>query len=79
MQLGKIRKQAANSYRDDSMDQIDASAKVWRLIDAHLVTEGIAPKVPPLSIIDAEFSDYVTAQSYSRAQALEMKPAARHS
>jgi type I restriction enzyme R subunit len=77
-QLGKIKKRAANRYRDDSMDQVDAGAKVRRLIDEHLVAEGIDPKVPPVSLLDAEFSEHVDSQPSERAKASEMEHAARH-
>ncbi|MCS4174581.1 type I restriction endonuclease subunit R [Salinibacter ruber] len=77
-QLGKIKKRAANRYRDDSMDQVDAGAKVRRLIDEHLVAEGIDPKVPPVSLLDAEFSEHVESQPSERAKASEMEHAARH-
>jgi type I restriction enzyme R subunit len=77
-QLGKIKKRAANRYRDDSMGQVDEGAKVRRLIDEHLVAEGIDPKVPPVSLLDAEFAEHVEDQPSERAKASEMEHAARH-
>ena len=77
-QLGKIKKRAANRYRDDSMEQVDAGAKVRRLIDEHLVAEGIDPKVPPVSLLDTEFAEHVDDQPSERAKASEMEHAARH-
>jgi type I restriction enzyme R subunit len=77
-QLGKIKKRAENRYRDDSMSQVDAGAKVRRLIDEHLVAEGIDPKVPPVSLLDADFAEHVEQQPSERAKASEMEHAARH-
>lgn len=77
-QLGKIKKRAANRYRDDSMEQVDAGAKVRRLIDEHLEAEGIDPKVPPVSLLDADFAEHVEDQPSERAKASEMEHAARH-
>jgi type I restriction enzyme R subunit len=77
-QLGKIKKRAANRYRDEPLDQLEAGAKVRRLIDEHLIAEGIDPKVPPISIMDASFADHIDAQPSDRARASEMEHAARH-
>lgn len=77
-QLGKIEKRAANRYRDAALDQLDAGAKVRRLIDEHLLAEGIDPKVPPISILDADFDEYLKRQPSARAKASEMEHAARH-
>lgn len=77
-QLGKIKKRARNRYRDDTMDQVGVGAKVRALIDRHLVAEGIDPKVPPVSILDAEFEEELDALTSPRAKASEMEHAARH-
>ena len=77
-QLGKIKKRAANRFRDETMDRVEVGAKVRELIDRHLVAEGIDPRVPPLSIMDAEFSEHVEDLASGRAKASEMEHAARH-
>jgi type I restriction enzyme R subunit len=77
-QLGKIKKRAANRYRDESLAHIDAGAKVRELIDEHLIAEGIDPKIPPVSLLDAGFSEHVREQPSPRAKASEMEHAARH-
>lgn len=77
-QLGKIKKRAANRFRDESLAHIDAGAKVRELIDEHLISEGIDPKIPPVSLLDADFAEHVQAQSSDRAKASEMEHAARH-
>jgi type I restriction enzyme R subunit len=77
-QLGKIKKRAANRFRDETMDRMEVGAKVRELIDRHLVAEGIDPRVPPVSIMDAEFGEHIEDLASDRAKASEMEHAARH-
>ena len=82
-QLGKIRKRAANLYRDESVGAGVAGSehvrgKVQQLIDEHLVAEGIDPLVKPIALLDPKFSDHVNRQRSPRAKASEMEHAARH-
>lgn len=53
-------------------------AKVRELIDEHVVSLGINPKIAPLSITDAKFDAHVAGQTRPRAMASEMEHAARH-
>ncbi|MCG8417722.1 MAG: type I restriction endonuclease subunit R [Proteobacteria bacterium] len=53
-------------------------AKVRKLIDDHVVSLGIDPKIPPISITDAEFASHVEKKVSSRAKASEMEHALRH-
>ncbi len=53
--LGFIAKMAANLYRDEQLDLAGVGHKVRELIDDYVVSNGIDPKVPPISITSAEF------------------------
>ncbi len=53
-------------------------AKVRKLIDDHIVSLGVDPKIPPISITDAQFAAHVEKQVSPRAKASEMEHAARH-
>jgi type I restriction enzyme R subunit len=53
-------------------------AKVRKLIDDHVVSLGVDPKIPPISITDAKFAAHVDKQVSPRAKASEMEHAARH-
>ncbi len=53
-------------------------AKVRELIDEHVVSLGINPKIAPISITDAQFAAHVAGQKSPRAMASEMEHAARH-
>ncbi len=76
--LGFINKAAANLYRDAQLNLTGAGHKVRRLIDEHIVANGVDPKVPPVSIMAADFARAVDAHPSPRAKASEMEHAARH-
>lgn len=79
VQLGEIYARARNRYRE-GLPQLDKSMgrKVQVLIDAHIVSLGIDPRIPPISITDAKFTEQVGRQVSSRAKASEMEHAIRH-
>jgi type I restriction enzyme, R subunit len=76
--LGKIRRRAITRYRDGVSLPPGASAKVQRLIDAHLESEGIDVRVTPIEITDVRFPEHVRREPSARAKALEMEHALRH-
>jgi type I restriction enzyme R subunit len=76
--LGFINKSAANRYRDSQLNIVGAGMKVRELIDRHIESRGINPKVPPVSITDAEFDRAVEGKVSERAKASEMEHAARY-
>jgi len=76
--LGFITKAAANLYRDAQLNLLGAGNKVRQLIDQHIQANGIDPKVPPISILDADFERVVDTRVSERAKASEMEHAARY-
>ena len=56
----------------------EVGAKVRKLIDEHVISLGIDPKIPPISITDAEFAEHVEKQVSPRAKASEMEHALRY-
>jgi type I restriction enzyme R subunit len=76
--LGFIAKAAANLYRDAAVNIAGVGHKVQKLIDDHVVANGVDPKVPPISILDADFERAVDAHASDRTRASEMEHAARH-
>ncbi len=76
--LGFVNKAAANLYRDSELNLVGLGRKVRQLIDEHIIANGIDPKVPPISILDAGFEEAVDAHTSNRAKASEMEYAARH-
>jgi type I restriction enzyme R subunit len=76
--LGLINARARLRYRDEELSLHGAGAKVRRLIDEHLVANGIESRIRPISILAADFDAVVAAQGSARSQASEMEHAARH-
>jgi type I restriction enzyme R subunit len=76
--LGLINQLAANLYRDNQLNLLGAGQKVRQLIDQYVLSRGIDPRVPPISILDANFAQAVDAHPSPRAKASEMEHAARH-
>ncbi len=76
--LGFIYARARNRYREGMpvLGKV-VGGKVRRLIDDHIVSLGIDPKIPPISITDARFAEHVGVQPSARAKASEMEHAIR--
>jgi type I restriction enzyme R subunit len=75
--LAFIYARARNRYRDTPVLGKDVGAKVRKLIDDHVVSMGIDPKIPPLSLTDAEFDHRLAREPGDRAKASEMEHALR--
>jgi type I restriction enzyme R subunit len=77
--LTGIQVRARNRYRGGERPiGRDVGEKVRKLIDEHLISRGIDPTIPPISILDAEFDDHVEAERTPRAKASEMEHALRY-
>lgn len=76
--LGELYTRARNRYRE-GLPQLGKAIgrKVQRLIDEHIISLGIDPRIPPIAITDAKFSEHVTKQVSPRAKASEMEHAIR--
>lgn len=77
--LGEVQVRARHRYRD-GLGTLDKSVgrKVQALIDAHIISLGIDPRIPPIAITDAKFNEQVQRQVSPRAKASEMEHAVRH-
>jgi hypothetical protein len=56
----------------------EVGEKVRALIDEHVISLGIDPKVPPVEILDAKFDAHIGRVPSPRAKASEMEHALRH-
>jgi len=76
--LGEVYTRARNRYRE-GLPELSKSIgrKVQHLIDEHVISLGIDPKIPPISITDAKFAAHVSRNVSDRAKASEMEHAAR--
>lgn len=76
--LAFIQARARNRYRgDEVLIGKEVGEKIRKLIDDHIVSLGIDPKVEPVSLTDAEFEAKVSREVSPRAKASEMEHALR--
>ncbi|HMN44237.1 MAG TPA: type I restriction endonuclease subunit R [Povalibacter sp.] len=75
--LAYIHARARTRYKDMPQIGKDVGAKVRKLIDDHVISLGIDPKIPPISLTDANFAAHVQEQAGPRAKASEMEHAIR--
>ena len=66
--LAFIYARARNRYRDAGAGR-DVGAKVRKLIDDHVISMGVNPKIPPVSLTDANFETEVSRRPNDRAKA----------
>ena len=75
--LAYIYARARNRYKDTPVLGKDVGAKVRKLIDDHVISLGIDPKIPPIQLTDAEFDTHLGRAANDRAKASEMEHAIR--
>ena len=77
--FGYILQVAKERYKDTSLDLGDAGEKVKALINVHLISLGINPKVPPVELLADDFLEKLAAHAgnNSEAKASEMEHAIR--
>jgi type I restriction enzyme R subunit len=77
--FGYIQRVAKERYKDDSLDLGDAGQKVRDLINEHLISLGINPKVPPVELLSKDFIAQLDqhAAGDDEAKASEMEHAIR--
>ncbi len=75
--LAFIYARARNRYRDTPVLGKDVGAKVRKLIDDHVISMGVNPKIPSVSLTDADFASQVSREPSDRAKASEMEHAIR--
>jgi len=75
--FGYIHAQARQSFKDDSISITGCGEKVKKLIDEHLISLGINPKIPPTELFSATFIQNLNKHQFGRAKASEMEHAIR--
>jgi type I restriction enzyme R subunit len=75
--LSYIHARARNRYKDTPVLGKDVGAKVRKLIDEHVISLGIDPKIPPIQLTDASFATHIARVPNDRAKASEMEHAIR--
>ena len=75
--LAYIYARARNRFKDTPVLGKDVGSKVRKLIDDHVISLGVDPKIAPISLTDAEFDTHLSRQANDRAKASEMEHAIR--
>jgi type I restriction enzyme R subunit len=77
--LGYIQRVARERYKDETLNLGDAGQKVRDLINEHLISLGINPKVPPVELLSDDFVERLNqhAAGNDEAKASEMEHAIR--
>jgi len=76
--LGKVHLGARTFYRDDGMDISDAGEKVRQLVDEHIISTGVDPKIPPVDLLAANFKESLQGNRSKESQASEVESAIKH-
>ena len=75
--FGYLLNRVKERYKDDSLHITGAGEKVKRLVNEHLISLGIDPKIPPVELISPVFIKQLNKHKSSRAKASEMEHAIR--
>ena len=77
--LAHIQAKARNRYRSaQRLIGQEVGEKVRKLIDEHIISLGIDPRIPPIEITSAQFDAHVDQERSPRAKASEMEHALRY-
>jgi type I restriction enzyme R subunit len=76
--LGKISVGARNLYRDEHLDIAGAGEKVRELIEEHVRSTGIDPKIPPVDLLAGNYEEVLNGHKSSRSKASEIENAIKH-
>ena len=66
---------ARNMYRDEQLSVAGAGEKVRKLIEDHIYSTGIDPKIPPVALLSVDFEEKLNQHKTSQTKASEIKHA----
>ncbi len=76
--LGKISYGARNLFRDEQLSIAGAGAKVRKLIEDHIYSTGVDPKIPPVDLLAADFKEKLNDHKSDQAKASEIENAIKY-
>ena len=76
--LGKISIGARNLYRDEQLDIAGVGEKVRELIEEHVFSTGIDPKIPPVDLLSGNYEEVLNSHKSSKSKASEIENAIKH-
>lgn len=75
---GKVQNAARNRYRDLGLSIAGAGEKVRRLVEEHIISTGVDPRIPPVDLMDAHFREAVESIQSPESRASEIESAIKH-
>lgn len=76
--LGKIHNATKTLYRDEGLDMHEIGEKVRQLVDEHILSTGVDPKIPPVDLLAANFKDSIKPTKSDESKASEIESAIKH-
>lgn len=73
--LGKIAVGARNLFRDEQLNIAGAGEKVRELIEEHVYSTGVDPKIPPVDLLAGNYEEVLNQHKSSRSRASEIEHA----
>jgi type I restriction enzyme R subunit len=75
--FGHIQNRVRHRYKDNTTNLMGVGNKVKKLINEHLISLGVDPKIPPVELLSADFKNSLNENKTTRAKASEMEHAIR--
>lgn len=76
--LAEINVLAGKHLHDTRLSMKGIPAKLRQIVDGHLTSQGIDPKVKPISILDDDFEHQVSTRKRAKTKAAAVEHALRH-
>ncbi len=76
--LGKVLNAARVRYREEGLDLSGVGEKVRKLVDEHIISTGVDPKIPPIDLLAANFKEMLKEVKSSESKASEVESAIKH-
>jgi len=76
--LGKIAIGARNRFRDAQLDISGAGEKVRKLIEEHVYSTGVDPKIAPVDLLADDFKEKLQTHTTAKSRASEIEHAIKH-
>jgi len=76
--LGKVLNAARGRYREEGLDLSGVGEKVRQLVDEHIISTGVDPKIPPVDLLAANFKEKLNEVKSTESKASEVESAIKH-
>lgn len=76
--LGKISLGVRNLFRDEELNISGVGEKVRELIEEHIYSTGVDPKIPPVDLLAGNYEEILNDHKSSRSKASEIENAIKH-